>query len=139
MSLYNALFGKNKVAELLLPCVGVDLCSIPRYRDCSASDDNTQIIILTRTGGGNRDSYADENDALASNENYDHDCDADFDSTYAEFYFNIPYKWLADVEKLEEEDFAGTSQEFKELIAKELPQHYKAFFCERVTNDETTI
>ncbi|XWV26385.1 hypothetical protein QJ857_gp0687 [Tupanvirus soda lake] len=141
MSLYNLIYGRNRVAELLLPCVGLDPDYIPRYRDCSLSEDNSQLIVLTRTGGGNRVVYVDENNKLVENENFSHDCDAEFDCTYAEFYFNIPSKWMADITKIEDNDLIGTSQEFKELIAKELPQHYKAFFEKKEdnTNSDNTM
>lgn len=94
MSLYNALFGRNLFTPVLLKIIKVDLDQIPRFRDACVSEDMEHIVILTRTGGGNREEYQDQNEALAANPLFVSDRDDDFDSTYAKFKFRVPTECL---------------------------------------------
>ena len=133
MSLYNMLFGVNPSAGVLLGMLGTDIGGVPRFRDCYLSGDN--IVIHTRTGGGNRDYYdslesrLDEypeseydgpfNADLRTLPNYLRDRDDDFDSTYADFYFSIPEKFKAEVEILR--DMGGErdpGQAWQDLFTK---------------------
>lgn len=107
MSLYNALFGVNPFAGILLSFLGTAPDSIPRFRDCYV-DEKGRIVIHTRTGGGNRDYYESEdscrdhypeyfesdeppsgpwNADLRALPGFLYDEDDDFDCTYADFYF----------------------------------------------------
>ena len=52
MSLYNMLFGVNSAAPVLLATLGLTESDVPRFRDCHLNGE--QIVIYTRTGGGNR-------------------------------------------------------------------------------------
>lgn len=112
MSLYNALFGVNPFSNLLLDMLGTTSAKVPRYRDCFLSEDGMEIIIHTRTGGGNRDYYDSEqrcrarypeyfgegqeepngpwNSDLRAIPGFQYDADDDFDSTYADFHYAIP-------------------------------------------------
>ncbi len=90
MSLYNNLFGFSPEAGLLLTILNIDMNTIPRFRDCYFDVEKNAIVIHTRTGGGNREDYVKENQSLAQHDCYKYDCDDDFDSTYANFYFSIP-------------------------------------------------
>lgn len=85
MSLYNMIHGVNPMAGALLAALGLAPHTIGRFRDCYW--DGTHICVHTRTGGGNREGYQAENDALCAVAGYSHDADDDFDSTYATFYF----------------------------------------------------
>ena len=118
MSLYNMLFGVNPSTYFLLPLIGIPLDNIPRYRDCFLSDDNDkQIEVMTRTGGGNREAYEAENAALQANPNYVDDRDMDeFDSTYALFTFNVPAEFHADLELLYDQKLRETSQAYKDTV-----------------------
>jgi hypothetical protein len=125
MSLYNMLFGKNPMAATALAVLGVDSpAKIPRFRDAyfTEKDGIPIIVIHTRTGGGNRDFYENErtcktnypdyftdsdeppsgpwNDDLRALPGFICDMDSEFDSTYADFFFNVPEKHRADVEQL---------------------------------------
>lgn len=102
MSLYNMLFGVNAAAPVLLAMLGTDSGEVPRFRDCFLSEDRKQIIIHTRTGGGNREDYEDGNAYLQSLPGYQSDEDDDFDSTYANFRFAVPEKFAHLVDKLPE-------------------------------------
>lgn len=137
MSLYNALFGVNSNAPLLLVTLGFKSTGeIPRFRDCYLDGDH--IVIHTRTGGGNREYYESEescrenypeyfegddkpsgpwNEDLRKNPNFVRDVDDDFDSTYADFYFRFPDEYAADLKVLSEGDtYAKPSEKWKALF-----------------------
>ena len=61
MSLYNEICGENPRADAILALIGLTREQIPRYRDCYIND-KQQLVMLTRTGGSNRDLYRDDND-----------------------------------------------------------------------------
>lgn len=100
MSLYNMLFGTNPFSGVLLQMLGTSTDRIPRYRDCYLSEDGTEIVVHTRTGGGNRDAYEKggeywnegqiDNDAIRAVPGFKYDRDDEFDCTYADFYFAVP-------------------------------------------------
>lgn len=123
MSLYNQLFGVNDHADLLLAVLGLRRVDVPRFRDCYLAGKN--IVIYTRTGGGNRDYYDSEemcrsnfpeyfdgktdptgpwNSDLQANPYYSHDEDEEYDSTYASFYFRFPEEYDAQLTELAELD-----------------------------------
>lgn len=107
MSLYNALFGTNSNADILLASLGITRANVPRFRDCYLEDG--KIVIYTRTGGGNRHYYEsvkscrDEypeyfkegsespsgpwNEDLRDLPGYLTDSDDEYDVTYATFLF----------------------------------------------------
>lgn len=110
MSLYNALFGVNSNAGLLLMALGIGEGDVPRFRDCYVDEDG-HIVVHTRTGGGNRDYYENEerckaeypeyfkgddkpsgpwNDDLRALPGFLYDRDSDYDYTYADFVFTPP-------------------------------------------------
>jgi hypothetical protein len=108
MSMYGIISGggDKPTAELVLEAINsVAPISIPRYRDAyiEKNDDAIELVIFTRTGGGNRECYCEEagcnhesccyhgdNDKMAQHPLYLRDDDDNFDSTYAKFYFNVP-------------------------------------------------
>lgn len=88
--LYNVLFGEHEHSKMLLACLGLTEEDCGRYRSCYIDDG--KIVIHTRNGGGNRETYQDTIDELAEHENYLYDLDDDFDCTYANIYFSFPEK-----------------------------------------------
>jgi len=102
MSLYNLLFGTNPFSGVLLQMLGVSRGDVPRYRDCFLSEDGTEIIIHTRTGGGNRDDYQADNERLALVDGYKFDADDDFDCTYADFHYEVPEAFKGQVALLKD-------------------------------------
>jgi len=88
--LYNALFGYNPLARHLLLELGIDHHDVPRFRDCFLSADGSSVVILTRTGGGNRKEYAEQNAVMTRRAGYLRDEDDSFDTTYALFHFAVP-------------------------------------------------
>lgn len=117
MSLYNMMFGTNPLAGTVLAALNLTPGNIPRLRDAYYDADENQLVIYTRTGGGNREYYGGRNgydnydyegpfnEDLEAHAEYIRDEDDDFDSTYAYFYFSIP------------ESFAPIFNTFKELGA----------------------
>lgn len=88
MSLYNILFGINPDADAILSALHLNKGAIERFRDCWIDEEESRIVIYTRTGGGNRDYF--RNEALTSHPLYQYDEDDEFDSTYARYYFSMP-------------------------------------------------
>src|SRR5437870_4533590 len=128
MSLYNLIRGPINIAcKILIPMIGLSDDDFPRFRDVSPCDPNedegARLVVLTRTGGGNREEYADENDRLTQNPYYVYDKDSAFDCTYAEFYFRIPDEWLPDYNAIVEGLWENVSEKFVSLIEKYQPQY----------------
>lgn len=114
MSLYHMLFGTEPAAGIALKMLGLIFSDVPRFRDAyfTWADKTTMtdsvIVILTRTGGGNRDFYENKyrrqthypedvvgsagpwNEDLRKLPGYRHDRDHADDTTYANFYFDVP-------------------------------------------------
>lgn len=88
MSLYNMIFGSNPDANKLLELLGKTQADFGRYRDVYVEDG--YIVVHTRNGGGNRESYEEVFEEMSQHEWYSHDEDDDFDCTYANIYFKIP-------------------------------------------------
>lgn len=88
MSLYNILFGKNPDTKEILAALNLTEGYIERFRDCWIDEDNGEIVIYTRTGGGNREDFP--NEVLTSHPLYRYDEDDDFDCTYALYHFSLP-------------------------------------------------
>lgn len=111
MSLYHILFGTDETKyATLCKWAGLDMDCIQRFRDIWMYRDENEtgkllIVLWTRTGGGNREYYPDGNDYLSSRENYVGDHDAEFDTTFAEWYF-LP---LAEHEKDVQDKFMKDS------------------------------
>lgn len=88
MSLYNMVFGKNPDSDKLLALLGKTQGDFGRYRDVYIKDGC--IVVHTRCGGGNRESYEEVFEEMSEHPWYSHDQDSDFDSTYADIYFKVP-------------------------------------------------
>lgn len=115
MSMYNMLFGVNEKSEFLLKCLGLTKNDIPRFRDCFIF--NNSICIYTRTGGGNREEYEDENNNLCCHPNYINDEDDEMDCTYANFFFSFPDDFKDDLKALSENDKSHIpSEKWKKLF-----------------------
>ncbi len=92
MSLYHTLHGTHPLAPMLMPLLGYrtrkDADSIPRFRDVFLFQN--EIRLLTRSGGGNRVDYVDENQALRKRRGFLRDWDDDYDSTFAWWAYMWP-------------------------------------------------
>lgn len=98
MSLYNMIHGVNPLAGVLMKMLDITPGIVPRFRDCYFNGEH--IVIYTRTGGGNREEYGAENDAMCELPGYVRDEDDDFDSTYASFYYEVPQQFHLLMDKL---------------------------------------
>jgi hypothetical protein len=121
MSLYNALFGVNKVAPVLLKMLNIDQPGSEfdsgRFRDIFLNEDGTKIFLYTRNGGGNRETYQDTFDVLATHPQYLTDYDDAFDCTYATIEFSVPKEFEDDCKSLATGDKPESiSDKFKALI-----------------------
>ncbi len=117
MSLYNLLNGVNPVAFFVLPMLGHHPGDFPRFRDCFIGDEEhpeyeNHIIVFTRTGGGNRESYEAQNDWIRSLPGFVTDYDDSFDCTFACWVFDPPFIWKSDFEKFVAGNAMGFSQEY---------------------------
>ena len=92
MSFYNMLFGQNILSKYLLKILDIDQDNSKwesgRFRDIYLDSKGEKIILLTRNGGGNRESYFP--DEIRNHPDYLCDYDDDFDCTYAYIEFSIP-------------------------------------------------
>ena len=90
MSMFNMMMGVNPFAGLLLAVLGFENPTeeIPRLRDCFIEGE--EIVVFTRTGGGNRDEYISENAELEVRDGFLRTEDWDLDSTYAKWFYQIP-------------------------------------------------
>ena len=115
MSLYNMLNGYNEHAGLLCHILGLKVAEgmegmpVGRFRDIYLNANGTEIHLLTRNGGGNRDCWNEADESLPGNcwcpgciqtewlpqhENYISDNDDDFDCTFAITRFSVPEAYL---------------------------------------------
>jgi len=90
MSLYNILHGENQNAELLLEVISLQRNTVGRYRDVFLNADGTQVLVLCRIGGRNREDYRSNWDVIRLHPLYERDYDDLFDSTFAWIRFNVP-------------------------------------------------
>lgn len=97
MSLYNMLNGFSGNARIALAMLAIKPEDCGRFRDAWIDVGGEKIIIYTRNGGGNRESYEDVTEAFRSHPLFVEDFDDDFDCTYASYVFRVPndYAFLA--------------------------------------------
>lgn len=100
------LCGVNPAAMRLLTAIGLPLDNVPRFRDVWVNKELTEVTVHTRTGGGNREEYEQENAVLQAHPLYLRDADDVFDCTFADFTFRLP---KAEGDKFMEEikEYAG--------------------------------
>jgi len=92
------LLGYDPMAPALLTILRLSPATIPRFRDCWWNGEH--IVLLTRTGGGNRAEYVIENQTLRELPTFVRDEDNEWDPTFAEFYYTMPKEMQWVVPKL---------------------------------------
>ena len=114
MSMYNMLFGVNPFSRVLLAMLGAHVHTVPRYRDCFLNADG-DIVIYTRTGGGNRADHVEGNDWLRTLPGY-----IQYDTTYAMFRYRPPEKFAAEIKliTLQGGKAEDPAARFKQLMDK---------------------
>lgn len=94
--LYNAVFGVDPMARLVLTVLGIQPNGVPRLRDAwiEIGGGSIQLIVFTRAGGSNRSRLDVGIQYMRSIPGYRSDHDMAFDSTYAEFVYGVPSNYL---------------------------------------------
>jgi hypothetical protein len=124
MSLYNAICGFGKFAPLLLGVLNLGgpgqllpphVVPVPRFRDAYV-DDEGKIVVLTRTGGSNRETHAEGNELLTKQPGYIRDEDDGFDNTFARFYFEVPAGAGLNMKRLRELQGPRGLSEFRRVV-----------------------
>jgi hypothetical protein len=96
--MYNLIFGRNPMSDMILATLGLKKEDCGRFRDCFIF--NNEIAIYTRNGGGNREYCQNVFDTLEKHSCYLRDEDDDFDCTYATIYFKFPEEYKEELSKL---------------------------------------
>lgn len=120
MRLYNMINGVNPSAFYILPSLGKHPDEYPRFRDCGY--DGNIITVLTRTGGGNREDYEQENQALCDMPTFITDSDLKEDNTFATWEFAVPEQWKADIDLIVGGEFAHISAAYLEQMKRVFPK-----------------
>jgi hypothetical protein len=93
MSSFNMVAGTNKLAGMVLHALNLEHGQVPRFRDAYLDIDNParpMLVILTRTGGGNRQGYIEDNKTLSGMDGFISDDDDSYDETFAHWRFDVP-------------------------------------------------
>lgn len=127
MSLYRIMHGVNPVTFFVLPLLGKHPEEYPRFRDSFIGDperDDTagKLILYTRTGGGNREAYEEDNTLITEMDGFLFDYDDDFDCTFANWVFDIPEKWVDDISKWRNGKLSETSKEYQDKLIEVFPK-----------------
>ena len=96
MNAYTRVMKSNPFAPIAMVLAGKFPCEVPRMRDCWITDDGAHIVVLTRTGGGNRKAYAKENAAMREGDRFVRDFDDLADGTFAHFVYRVPEEHVKD-------------------------------------------
>ena len=143
MSFYDIMNnGSNENAHKLLNLVGLTKENFPRYRDTSLWNNNTEIRVLTRAGGLNREEYQSDIDKLKSNEYYLRDEDDSFDSTYAYIFFKVPDQYLESVkdiktdERTMEQKTNDALKDMENMTPEQLENHPIAQMLKQIIDDD---
>lgn len=127
MSLYNLVNGVSPATFMILPMLGRHPDEYPRFRDCFLMDEEHPeydkfIHVYTRTGGGNRDAYSDENSVMTDDSNFVADFDDSFDSTFASWVFSVPAVWKDDFDVILSKGIEFVSESYQKQVRKVYPK-----------------
>jgi len=124
MSMYNLLFGSNKLGPFYLAILGLEKEETGRFRDCfltKTDGGEDRIVIYTRNGGGNREDYEEVTAALRAHPQFVTDFDDDYDCTYASYVFKVPDHFAQAVRALAEktpDQHIDPGARYQDLLAK---------------------
>lgn len=120
MSMMESLVGRTPGFELALGLLGLTERDVGRFRDCYV-DENLNVVIFTRNGGGNRPDYEDVTNRLRAHPGFIRDYDDEFDCTFAYYVFksDLPIDRLQGIyEKTTKAVGGGTMDRFHRLMNK---------------------
>lgn len=130
MSMYDIINnGSNENAHKILKLVGLTANDFPRCRDVSLWNNNTEIRVITRAGGGNREEYQVNINELKNNKYYLRDEDDNFDSTYAYIFFKVPTEYLETVKNIKtdertmEQKIQDSMKDLENMTPEQLENH----------------
>jgi hypothetical protein len=86
----NVPSADDTTIESWFPLWTITLQDFPRYRSVTVYPDKPLVVVRTRTGGGNREEYDEDNERLRQLEGFMEDEDDSFDCTYAYWHYEIP-------------------------------------------------
>lgn len=106
--------GKKYIAD----CITNKHYTSGRFRDIYLNEDGTKIVLYTRNGGGNRDSYPHIFEILETHPNYLSNYDDDFDCTYCYYEFSVPEQYKEDLKNIASVagEKTSPSEKFQQLI-----------------------
>lgn len=112
----NSKNPEKELYDYVEKCKNLKWYPTGRFRDIYVDDD--KIILYTRNGGGNRNSYQWVFDLLETHPNYMRDYDDDFDCTYAYIEFSIPENLQEFMKEIEmyQGDTSKVSEKFQNFI-----------------------
>jgi hypothetical protein len=119
------------VDEYIKQCIKQGHWNSGRFRDIYLNKEGTIIILFTRNGGGNRESYWYLFDILRQHPNYITDYDDDYDCTYASIEFSVPEEFKKLCKSLVTEEEPKTLKEKTERAIN----YIKGLTPEEMEND----
>ena len=122
--MYEMVCDINPDAGRVLNLIGLDptfLIEECRLRDVYLSKDKTKVVIFTKIGGGNRESYSASIKRLKNFKGYIRDYDDDFDNTYGTYVFNVPEKWKNDFEAIKDNRIKDVSDDYVNYVKEFFP------------------
>lgn len=123
MSMYNMLFGVDKDYQLVLKLLNLTEGDFGRFRTAYITE--THLVVHTRCGGGNRESYEEVFDEISKHPLYEYDQDDDFDCTYCDFYFKHPEELKESLQQYAKENPAVTPAEKWQKLFESLEKSVK--------------
>lgn len=138
MSLYNVLVKTRPFAALVFRFLDINPVTVDRMRDADVITDEEgypiQLVILTRTGGNNREAHTASNARLAAHPWYLRDEDEAEDQSYASFYFDLPTESLRKI-------LIPMINMVKEEYGPSSPTPFQRFLTtvERIQNNEVDL
>jgi hypothetical protein len=105
--MFNMVAGVSPELKFVLGFLGFttetreNFNKIPRFRDAYViPGEPHRLVIMTRTGGGNRADYAEENEWMKTIPGYVEDYDDDFDSTFAHWVYDVKPEFVEPLNRL---------------------------------------
>lgn len=134
------IHGVNPATFFFLPMLGKHPDEYPRFRDCFVEREDLphfayNIILLTRTGGDNREAYKEQNDAIRNMPDFVTDFDWDEDTTFAYWIFDVPAKWRQDYDAIKLSQAEEVSRAYKDEVYRVYPkieQKLRALFNDKI-------
>jgi hypothetical protein len=131
MGLYNAVFGYDDRAGLVLAALGLTPSDVGRFRDAGVAEG--KCYVYTRNGGGNREHYSYDDPPVEEGPGCDctgcvmtysipslpyYVCDEDdeYDNTYATVWFDFPPEYADGLARLDSGEKWEPSERWTALI-----------------------